>query len=144
MLLIRMPGDAAGEMGADVREYPHFTFVFTQNKYAVTYTCPFPAVYFGAREFKQRGNPDRIFFERAEIDDRFIFRFAERGREQIGNRGKANCHADQPADKSCCDFDEVAAVKVVFICHSGFLIIALTLTLSHWERGLIRLPFKDA
>ena len=36
MLNVRMPVDATGEMGANVREYVHILLGLTQNKYAVT------------------------------------------------------------------------------------------------------------
>src|SRR3990172_8595135 len=77
MLNVRMPADPTGEMSANVREYANIFLGLAQNKYAVTQACPFPAVYLGAREFEQRGNPKWIFINWAEVDNRFIFRFAK-------------------------------------------------------------------
>src|SRR3989337_2155696 len=119
MLNVRMPADPTGEMSANVREYANIFLGLAQNKYAVIQPRPFPAVYFGSRELKKRGNPDWIFIEWAEIDDRFILRFAEGGREQISNRGKANTNTDQATDKSSGCFDEIAAAEIMFLCHIG-------------------------
>lgn len=69
MSLVRMPGNTTAKVGANVREYPYFTFTLTQNEQAIVGCRPFPSVDPGAGKFKPGWNANRISFKRAKIDD---------------------------------------------------------------------------
>jgi len=69
MSLVRMPGNAATEMSANVREYSHFTFTPAYHIQAIIRSRSFPSVDPGAGKLKPGRNANRIFFQGTKIDD---------------------------------------------------------------------------